>query len=145
MSDTSSGTQTGRRRRSNRPGPDKVLLGYRILNKEFGIAAGAQRPREYTPRFINECEFPTAVERRARELAKLAQESGIANGTKPSAVAAACIYKAAKEQDRMVTQAGVADVAGTTSVTVRERYYDLQNACSSTPAGTLVADERLLR
>lgn len=71
----------------------------------------------------------------AHELAVCAEETGIANGKKPSGVAAACVYHAAAEvgypvtRGTTLTQADLAEVAGVTAVTLRNCWRALTDAC----------------
>jgi transcription initiation factor TFIIB len=78
-------------------------------------------------RFASELDCDTRVERRAREFATEAVESGLASGRNPSGVAAACLYTAARvvEDADRVTQADAAAVADVTPVTVRSTYQAL--------------------
>lgn len=100
---------------------------YDALNRELGLPTGPTDPGEFVPRFASRLDVPTAVERRARALAKTTVERGIAVGRDPSGVAAACLYTAAREEEWGLTQAKAADAAGVTPVTVRNTYTDLQD------------------
>jgi transcription initiation factor TFIIB len=95
------------------------------MNRELGLPTGPIHPREYLARFASRLDLPTSVERRARELAERAREEGIDNGRNPGGVAAACLYTAAREDGRHLTQKRAADVADVTPVTLRSTYYDL--------------------
>lgn len=105
---------------------DKVTLGFRLLNVEFGLETQIVAVGRRIPRLASECGASTAVERRATELAALAEESGIANGRNPAGVAAACLYLASQETGTGLTQAELAAVANVTTLTLRNRYYELQ-------------------
>ncbi len=100
---------------------------YGALNRELGLPTGPIDPAEHVPRFASELGLDAPTERRARELVAEAREAGIANGRNPSGVAAACLYAAARELDRSVTQREAADVAGVTPVTLRSTYAGLQD------------------
>jgi transcription initiation factor TFIIB len=99
---------------------------YGAMNRELGLPIGPTDPVEYVPRFASQLDVPTGVERRARELAREAVETGVAPGRDPSGVAAACLYTAAVEADADLTQQRAADVADVTPVTVRNTYTDLR-------------------
>ena len=100
-------------------------VAYGAMNRELGLPTGPIHPREYLARFASRLDLPASVERRARELAERAREEGIDNGCNPSGVAAACLYTAAREDGRHLTQKRAADVADVTPVTLRSTYYDL--------------------
>jgi transcription initiation factor TFIIB len=102
---------------------------YGAMNRELGLPVGPIDPAEYVPRFVSRLDLPSAVERRARELAREAVVSGVAAGRAPSGVAAACIYTAAREHDgeTTCTQRTAAEVADVTPVTIRNTYTDLRD------------------
>ncbi|QLG61082.1 transcription initiation factor IIB [Halorarum salinum] len=108
----------------------KVTLGYRVLNQELGLDAAPRHPPALVPRLVSAVDASSAVGRRARRLADVAVEAGIANGRDPNGVAAACVYVAGKEMGKRITQAELGDAADVTPVTVRERRNELQNAQS---------------
>lgn len=100
-------------------------VAYDAMNRELGLPTGPIHPREYLARFASQLDLPASVERRAREFAERAREEGIDNGRNPGGVAAACLYTAAREDGRHLTQKRAADVADVTPVTLRTTYYDL--------------------
>ena len=59
----------------------------------------------------------------SRILAEVGSEAMISRG--PTGIAAAAIYLAAKKQKQDRTQSEVAQVAGVTEVTIRNRYKEL--------------------
>jgi transcription initiation factor TFIIB len=56
----------------------------------------------------------------------------LASGVAPSGVAAATIYIAATKCNKPVTQKEVAEVAGVTEVTIRNRYKQIAEAMGIT-------------
>jgi len=102
--------------------------GYQVLNRELGVEALVMTPKSLLPRIASLVGVSDGVRHRALELATFATECGIANGRKPSGVAGACLYLAATESETSVTQNEVADAAGTSPVTLRKRYTELQDA-----------------
>ncbi|MFB6304506.1 MAG: transcription initiation factor IIB family protein [Haloferacaceae archaeon] len=105
----------------------ELRAAYDALNRELGLPTGPVDPGEYVPRFASELDVGADVERRARELAREAVESGVATGRDPSGVAAACLYTAAGDVGAELTQAAAAEVADVTPVTVRNTYTDLRD------------------
>jgi transcription initiation factor TFIIB len=104
---------------------DELDVAYDAMNQELGLPTGPIHPREYLARFASRLDLPTSVERRARALAERAREEGIDNGRNPGGVAAACLYTAARESGRGLTQKEAANAADVTPVTLRSTYYDL--------------------
>jgi transcription initiation factor TFIIB len=98
---------------------------YDALNRELGLPTGPIDPVEYLPRFADQLDVPDVVEQRARHLARLTQEEGIAGGRQPSGIAAGCLYTAAREHGHDLTQARAAAVADVSPVTLRGTYHDL--------------------
>jgi len=98
---------------------------YDAMNRELGLPTGPIDPAEYLARFASQLGLPTAVERRARDLAAEARERGIDNGRNPSGVAAGCLYAAARDLDHDLTQREAAETAGVTPVTLRATYTAL--------------------
>ena len=105
----------------------ELKAAYDALNRELGLPTGPIDPREYLARYATELDLPRAVESRARDLAGDAVEDGIAAGRNPGGFAAACLYLAAREHDRDLTQAEAAAVADVSSVTVRAGFYALRD------------------
>jgi transcription initiation factor TFIIB len=99
---------------------------YDAMNRELGLPTGPIDPREYLARFASRLNAPDRVERRAREFATEARETGIHTGRNPGGVAAACLYTAAQREGCEITQQEAADVADVAPVTVRTTYYDLE-------------------
>ena len=105
---------------------NELKAAYDALNRELGLPTGPIDPREYLARFASKLDLPRSIEKRGRELAAEANESGIATGRNPGGVAAACLYTAARELGYDLTQAAAADVADVSAVTIRNTYHDLR-------------------
>jgi len=104
---------------------DRITTAYAALNRELDVETGPIDPTEYIPRFTTELDLDTDIERRAHELVDEAAEAGLTNGPNPCGVAAGCLYTAATELDRQLTQAEAADVADVTPATLRRTYHAL--------------------
>ncbi len=106
---------------------NELKVAYGALNRELGLSTGPIDPTEYLARFASTLDLSSKLERRARTLASDVHESGIATGRNPSGVAAACLYTAARNAGHDLTQQAAADVAGVSTVTVRNTYKDLRD------------------
>jgi transcription initiation factor TFIIB len=102
-----------------------LLNAYRVLNVEFGLETSIQRPQELLPKLAGELEVSQGVRRRARDLADLAVEEGLANGRHPAGLAAATFYLAGQEQNISITQADLANKADISTATLRKRRDEL--------------------
>ena len=97
----------------------RVTNAYKTLNTDLGLPTQPVRPSEFIPRLASEFDVPAKIRQRARRLAEQSESSGAASGVKPSGFAAACLYKAGREEGRWLTQAEVAEVASVTATTIR--------------------------
>ena len=105
----------------------ELQAAYDAMNRALGLPTGPIDPAEYLARYASKLDVPDEIERRARELAERARETGLSVGRNPSGVAAACIYTAAREAAYELTQAEVSDVAGVSAVTIRSSYQELRD------------------
>jgi transcription initiation factor TFIIB len=106
---------------------NELKAAYDAMNRGLGLPTGPIDPAEYLARFASKLDAPTEIERRARELAEHARDSGLAAGRNPGGVAAACLYTAADEAGYDMTQSEVSDVADVSAVTVRNSYRELRD------------------
>ena len=90
--------------------------------RELGLKLLPQSPRDYIARFCNRLDLDMEVQRKAKEILDKVEKDELASGVAPSGVAAATIYIAAILGNRPCTQKEVAEVAGVTEVTIRNRY-----------------------
>lgn len=98
---------------------------YRFLARELNIKLQPTSPVDYVPRFASEIGVSGMVESRAIEIINLAKEKGITSGRNPNGVAAAALYVASYLLGERKTQREIAEVAGITEVTIRNRYKEL--------------------
>jgi len=98
---------------------------YRFLARELGIKLTPTNPIDYVPRFASELGLPGEVESKAIQILQQAAEKGLTSGRGPTGVAAAAIYIASVLLGCRRTQREVAEVAGVTEVTIRNRYKEL--------------------
>lgn len=106
---------------------DKKEIGrsYRFLTRELDIQLPPTDPSNYVARFGSELNISGEVRRKAIKLIKKAQEEKLTSGKGPSGTAAATIYLASIMCGERRTQREVAETAGVTEVTVRNRYKEL--------------------
>jgi transcription initiation factor TFIIB len=97
----------------------RVTNAYTTLNTELGLPAQPVTPSAFVPRLASELDVSDQIRQRARQLAKESESTGATTGVRPSGFAAACLYKAGREDGRWLTQSDVADVANVSVVTVR--------------------------
>ncbi|RLG81031.1 MAG: transcription initiation factor IIB [Thermoprotei archaeon] len=98
---------------------------YRLLLKELDIRVKTSDPIDFIPRIAHTLGLTGGVMKRAAEILNIARERGVTAGKDPAGLAAAAVYIAALELGERRTQKEVAQVAGVTEVTVRNRYKEL--------------------
>lgn len=104
----------------------RVTNAYKTLNEELGLPAEPISPSMFVPRLASDLECPDEIRQRARTLAEQAEESGVTTGVHPAGFAAACLYKAGREEGRWLTQSEAADVANASKATVRAHRDTLE-------------------
>jgi len=112
---------------SEASGIDKKEIGrtYRFITRELGIRILPSNPVDYIPRFASALKLSANTQSKAVEILQKAQKAELTSGRGPTGIAAASLYVAALANNEKRTQREVADVAGVTEVTIRNRYKEL--------------------
>ena len=98
---------------------------YRFISRELDLKLTPTSPIDYVPRFCSGLKLKGEVQSKAVEILRHAAEKELTSGRGPTGVAAAAIYIASVICGDRRTQREVADVAGVTEVTIRNRYKEL--------------------
>jgi transcription initiation factor TFIIB len=106
---------------------------YRCLAQELGLEMHPVGPEQYVPRFCSALGLSKTVQQTATEIIDATVEQGLLSGKSPTGYAGAAIYAASLSCEEPMTQEEVADVAGVTTVTLRNRYYDQVEALDELP------------
>ncbi len=106
---------------------DKKEIGktYRFICRQLGVRILPTSPQDYVQRFASELNLKPKSVSKSMEIIKKAVEMEITSGKGPTGIAAAALYVAALLSGEKKTQREVADVAGVTEVTIRNRYKEL--------------------
>jgi len=99
---------------------------YRFLMRELHLSLQPTSPHDYVSRFCSELNLDREVELTVKRLLDEAADTDLTSGRGPTGVAAAAIYIATILCNQRRTQKEVADVAGVTEVTIRNRYKELK-------------------
>ena len=112
---------------SEASGIEKKEIGrtYRFVARELGITILPSSPVDYIARFTSSLKLSPETQSRSIEILEKAQKSELTSGRGPTGIAAAALYVAALVHGEKRTQREVADVAGVTEVTIRNRYKEL--------------------
>ncbi|MCL7414439.1 MAG: transcription initiation factor IIB [ANME-2 cluster archaeon] len=98
---------------------------YRFISRELGLKLMPTSPIDYIPRFCSGLNLHGEVQSKGVEILRQAAEKELTSGRGPTGVAAAAIYISSILCGDRRTQREVAEVAGVTEVTIRNRYKEL--------------------
>jgi transcription initiation factor TFIIB len=98
---------------------------YRYLCRELTINLDPTTPLDYVPRFCSELNLNQRVQTKAIEILRKAIEKQLTAGRTPTGSTAAAIYIASVLVGENRTQREIANVAGITEVTIRNRYKEI--------------------
>ena len=107
----------------------KLGASYRLLVTKLGIRMPVSEPANYIPRLVSDLGLPGEVQLKALEIIEQAKaKRGLVTGRDPRGLAAAALYMACQETKEKRVQRVIAKAAGTTEVTLRNRYRGLKEA-----------------
>lgn len=98
---------------------------YRFLSRKLDIKLKPTSPGDYISRFASKLELSGEVQAKAIDIINKALDQGLNVGRGPTGLAAAALYIASIWLNEKKTQKDIAEVAGVTEVTVRNRYKEL--------------------
>ncbi len=98
---------------------------YRYVARELGLKLMPTTPQDYISRFCSELKLSGDVKAKTTEILKEAADKELTSGRGPTGIAAASLYIATVLCGERRTQREIADVAGVTEVTIRNRYKEL--------------------
>ena len=98
---------------------------YRYIARELELKLIPTSPGDYISRFSSKLELSADVHSKTLEILKEAADKELTSGRGPTGIAAAALYIATVLCGERRTQREVADVAGVTEVTIRNRYKEL--------------------
>ena len=98
---------------------------YRYVSRELGLKLLPTSPEDYVSRFCSELKLSNDVQAKTIEILKEATHQEITSGRGPTGMAAASLYIASVICGERRTQREIAEVAGVTEVTIRNRYKEM--------------------
>ena len=98
---------------------------YRFVTRELQISIMPSNPIDYMARFSSALKLNAGTQSKAVEILEKAQKAELTSGRGPTGIAAAALYVSALIHGEKRTQREVAEVAGVTEVTIRNRYKEL--------------------
>jgi transcription initiation factor TFIIB len=110
-----------------------VRNAYTTLNDELGLPTQPLRVQAYLPQLLGAFALPAAVHETAHELARHAEQTGLANGPNPRGVAGACLLVALDDRAVHLTQTDIATVADASPNTLRKHRDALRTMDAPMP------------
>jgi transcription initiation factor TFIIB len=98
---------------------------YRNISRKLELKLLPTTPHDYISRFCSKLSLSSDVQAKTNEILKKAANEELTSGRGPTGLAAAALYMATILCGERRTQREVADVAGVTEVTIRNRYKEL--------------------
>ena len=101
---------------------------YRLLHREMDLKMPVAEASRCVSGIASRAALSEKTQRRAREILLRAKQIGISAGKDPMGLAASALYVACTLGGEEKTQKEVAEAAGVTEVTIRNRYKGLREA-----------------
>ena len=98
---------------------------YRNISRKLELKLLPTTPQDYISRFCSVLKLSTDVKAKTLQILHEAANRELTSGRGPTGIAAASIYIASVLCGERRTQTEVADVAGVTEVTIRNRYKEI--------------------
>jgi transcription initiation factor TFIIB len=103
----------------------KIRRAYIFLLRRLEIKLAPADPARYIPRFCSKLGLSAEIREKAMVILQDDDGTGMAKGWGPIGTAAAAIYIATVLSGEYRTEKEIAKVAGTTEITIRDRYKEL--------------------
>jgi transcription initiation factor TFIIB len=103
----------------------KIGRTYRYVSRELGLKLLPTSPEDYISRFCSELKLSSDVHAKTSEILQEAAHRELTSGRGPTGIAAASLYIASVLCGERRTQREIADIAGVTEVTIRNRYKEI--------------------
>lgn len=100
---------------------------YRNISRKLELKLLPTTPQDYISRFCSQLRFSHDVQTKTGYILKKAAGNELTSGRGPTGMAAAALYIASLLCGERRTQREIAEIAGVTEVTVRNRYKELVN------------------
>ncbi|MFX0007058.1 MAG: transcription initiation factor IIB family protein [Promethearchaeota archaeon] len=104
---------------------EDIMNCFKILIKEFNLKIPVTDPISLISKYCANLSFTSETEMLAIKILKTYYEKYSLGGVDPKGLCAGSLYLASKLKNQRINQKKIADVVGTTVVTLRSRYRDL--------------------
>ena len=104
----------------------ELARSYRLLLREMDLRMPVADPIKCVSRIASKAGVSEKTKRRSIEILRKAQETKTSAGKDPMGLAASALYVACVMENEAKTQKDIAEAAGVTEVTIRNRYKGLK-------------------
>ncbi len=98
---------------------------YREISRKLELKLLPTMPQDYISRFCSQLKLSNEVQIKTIEILKQAAKKELTSGRSPTGIASAALYIASLLCGERRTQREVAEIAGVTEVTIRNRYKEI--------------------
>ena len=98
---------------------------YRNISRQLKLKLLPTKPQDYVSRFSSRLKLSGEVQAKTYEILKKVGREELNSGRGPTGLASAALYIASVLCDERRTQREVAEIAGVTEVTIRNRYKEM--------------------
>ena len=105
----------------------EIARSYRILYFELDLKMPLVDPMKCIVKVANKAKLSEKTKRQAAEMMRMVNKRELSAGKDPMGLAASVLYLASLRNGDGITQMDIADAAGVTEVTLRNRTKDLRN------------------
>ncbi|MCD6491677.1 MAG: transcription initiation factor IIB [Candidatus Njordarchaeia archaeon] len=102
-----------------------ISKAYKMVKEELKILVPVPDPEKFVVSFGKELRLSGEIIYKALDIIRRVKKMGVSIGRDPAGIAAAALYIATRAMGEKKTQKKVAEVAGVTEVTVRNRYREI--------------------
>ena len=107
--------------------PKDVGRSYRMIVSNMELKVPMLEPAQYVVKVANNTKISERTKRKAVTIILEAQRKGVSVGKDPMGIAASVLYLAGQATGEYRTQADIANAAGVTEITVRNRARELKS------------------
>ena len=104
----------------------ELARAYRILFRELGFTVSVVDPIKSIGKIASKINISEKTVRKAIQILDVAQDAGIVSGKNPEIMAATAIYAACVITGELKSQVVIAEAAGTSTVSIRNRIHEFK-------------------
>jgi transcription initiation factor TFIIB len=104
----------------------ELARAYRILFRELRFTVSVVDPIKSISKIASKISIPEKTVRKAIQILDVAQDAGIVSGKNPEIMAATAIYAACVITGELKSQVVIAEAAGTSTVSIRNRIHEFK-------------------